>query len=157
MITMKGPTKRLERLGTQVEAAGRVLPDRISRAVERQVLPLIEEGYRSRTDPYGQSWAQPKAGNKPMEITGKLRKAYEVIRVISGLRWTIYASNNARAKSGGAFYGNILQYGFRHKGGSIVEPRRQVPITQRLSQRWAQRMQDAAKREGVAWAQGVGK
>ncbi len=157
MMKMTGPTKRLERIGNRIDAAGRDLPDRISRAVERQVMPLIEEGYRTRTDPYGSPWAKPLAGNKPMEITGKLRKAYEVIRVISGLRWTIYASNNARAKSGGAYYGNILQYGFRHKSGTVVEPRRQVPIRQRLSQRWTQRMQDAAKREAVAWAQGMGK
>jgi hypothetical protein len=152
MMTMRGPTARLESIGYKIGASGHDLLARVSRAAESEVMPLIQQGYNTRTDPYGRPWPFPIAGNKPMERNRKLRTSYEVIRTISAARWTVYAINKARAKSGGAYYGAILQHGFMHRGGKYVEPRKQVPDKEQHAQRWESRIYAAGKREGQTWA-----
>lgn len=160
MMTMKGPTARLERIGLRIGRAGQELPDRISKAVEKRVPQLIEGGYQTRSSPYGTPWPKPKAGNPPMERTGKgggkLRKSYEVIRIVGGLRWVVWASNKARSK-GGAYYGGILQKGFTHYRGGFVAARKQVPDTKQLPPRWAGPLRQDVEREGQQWAREVGR
>lgn len=156
MMTMRGPTAQLNKLAAMLARAGQDLTARVSQAVEHEVMPLIQQGYNTRSDPYGKAWKPPLAGNAPMERKGaKLRKSYEVIRTISAGRWTIYAMNKAQAKSGRVYYGAILQRGFTHRSGTYVEPRKQVPDKKSPALRWAQRLRAAAKREGVAWAHEV--
>jgi len=154
--SMRGPTARLERFAARLDGVVVAVLDRVSGAAEKAVPGLIEKGYASRTSPYGTPWPQPKAGNKPMERNGKLRKSYEVIRLVSGKRWMVWASNNARSK-GGAYYGAILQKGFRHHWGSYVAPRKQVPDAGKLPPRWAERLRDVAQREGDRVLAGVGR
>jgi hypothetical protein len=156
VMTMRGPTAKLERFAAMLARAGQDIPARVSQAVEHEVMPLIQQGYNTRSDPYGKSWKPPLAGNPPMERKGaKLRKSYEVIRLISAGRWTIYAINKAQAKSGRAYYGAILQHGFVHRGGTYVEPRKQVPDKAQRARRWELRMRAAAQRAAISWAREV--
>jgi len=106
---------------------------------------------------YGIAWPRPKAGNQPMERNGKLRSHYEVVSLLSGRRWYVWASNKARSK-GGAYYGAILQKGFTHyRSGLFVVPRKQVPDTKELPARWAQPIRETGQREGQQWAREVGR
>lgn len=150
MMTMKGPHARLAKIGAFIAAAPERLPDRVSREVERAVLPLIKAGFATSSDPYGKAWAQPKAGNKPLVRTGKGKRSYEVIRLVSGGRWVIVVSNNARSR-GGRYYMGILQAGFRHRGGSFVAARKQVPEGQNVG-RWKEPLTVAGIRGGAEWA-----
>lgn len=153
--TMRGPTKRLERIGNRLERAGEEVPDKISAAVEPQILPLIEGGYKTRSSPYGTPWPEPVAGNEPMEIDGKLRRSYAAIRLMSSMRWIIYVSNDARSKDG-AYYGGILQAGFKHwQTGKFIEPRKQVPDKGDVAPRWAVALYVAGRRASQAWARSM--
>lgn len=152
MFRMTGPTMRLESIARMMQTAGIELPAAVSRAVEREVMPLIQQGFHSRTDPDGKPWKKPKTNNPPLERNGRGRRSYEVIRTIHQGRWAVMASNKARAK-GGAYYMAILQKGWRDRGGGINEPRRQVPEGRALPERWFRRLQAAAKSAGTRWLQ----
>jgi hypothetical protein len=131
--------------------AGAQMPAVVSRAVEREVMPLLQQGFNSRTDPAGKPWKKPKRGNPPLEINGKGRRSYEVIRTIHQGRWAVMASNKAKARSGGAYYMAILQKGWRDRGGGQNEARKQVPEGKTLPARWWQRLQPAGRSAGTTW------
>lgn len=149
-MTMRGPTARLAGIAAFLGRASADLPSMVSRSVENEVMPLIQGGFNSRTDPYGESWPRPVAGNLPLQLSGKGRRSYEVIRVLSGSRWTIMASNNAQSKEG-AWYMAILQHGFISRSGTRVEKRKQVPDAKRLSSRWTDRLRAGARRGAAEW------
>ena len=147
---MTGPTARLGRLADVLAMAGAQMNAIVSRAAEREVMPLIQQGFATRTDPYGKAWAKPKTPNPPLERSGKGRQSYEIIRTLHQGRWAVMASNGARAKSGGAFYMAILHKGWRDRGGGQNAPRKQVH-ERAMAPRWFQRLQPACRKAGTAW------
>jgi len=146
-------TGRLISLGRQLARAGTDVPAVASRAAEREIMPLVQEGYNTRTDPMARGWLKPKAGDLPMERSGRLRRSYEVIRTTQGGRWAIFLVNAARSR-GGAFYGALLQRGFTSRGGTAVAPRKQVP-ERVLTPRWDARLRQSIRRALVRWAGGL--
>lgn len=155
MFRMTGPTPRLAKIGAFIQEAGRRLPELVARETEREIMPAIQEGFARRSDPYDVSWPKPKAGNPPLERTGQGRRSYQVIRSKRGSRWVVLVMNLARAARSGVYYMGILQAGFVHWRSRMMQlPRRQVPDTQRLPTRWAERMKSAARRADRAWRMG---
>ena len=145
-------TARLAKIATFISEAPKRLPELVAREAEAEVMPAIQEGFIRREDPYGVGWPKPKAGNPPLERTGQGRRSYQVIRSKRGTRWVVLVMNLARAARGGAYYMGILQAGFVHWRSRMMQlPRRQVPDTQRLPPRWAQRFKAAARRADRAW------
>lgn len=145
-------TQRLAKIAAFIREAPQRLPELVARETEREIMPAIQEGFNRRQDPYGVSWPKPKAGNPPLERTGRGRRSYQVIRSRRGTRWVVMVMNLARAERSGVYYMGILQAGYVHWRSRMMQvPRRQVPDTQRLPPRWADRLRSGARRADRVW------
>jgi len=144
-------TNRLARIGAFIAQAPFRLTEQLAKETEREVMPLIQEGFMRREDPYGVRWPKPKAGNPPLERTGAGRRAYQVIRSIRGGKWAVLVMNLARSRDG-YYYMGALQRGYVHwRSGMMIMPRRQVPDTRTMPDRWRYRFKAAARRADSAW------
>lgn len=136
-ITAK-PTTALKRLALRLREAPkriqRIAASNIAAAVEE----LIDEGFQTRTDPYGAKWARPKGGGTPMERTGRLRRGFRVKVVPGGVGFSIEVTNKAD-------YAQFLQ-----KGTGAVEARKMVP-DRAMAARWKRRIDDVYEAAIEEW------
>jgi hypothetical protein len=143
MFTFSSNDQFLRRLAQRLREA----PDRIHRDMERRVREtaeeLLEEQFASGRNPYGQPYPPPKDGHlPPMVRTGRLRRGLRV--VVSSSADGISLSVQSEAP-----YAQYLQSGTRR-----MAPRRIVPGTTVLAERWRQRLQAACTESVRAWMEG---
>lgn len=86
-----------------------------AREIQAEVAKQIDQGFQTKSDPYGSKWLPPKDGNPTMERTGALRRGF-VVRVVSnGVGLSLEITNRED-------YAKWLQ-----AGTSKMVPRKMVP------------------------------
>lgn len=125
------PSTELRQLALRLREAPRRIQELAARRLRTAVLDLIEEGFQSKTDPYGTAWKPPKDGGPTMDRTGKLRRGFdvEVVPSASGAGLSLRITNSQA-------YAKWLQ-----RGGAHLEPRRMVPDA-RTADRWRRRFDE---------------
>jgi len=104
----------------------------MSQKMAAESLRLIDQGFTSRTDPYGEGWRPTKRPNPVLEETGQLRHGWTVDHI----------------GANGFQLSNATEYAKFHQGGTkTLVIRRMIPTTTRgLGPIWGPRLREIAMR-----------
>lgn len=108
-------TTALRQLAINLRQAPKRIQMAAAREIQAEVAKQIDQGFQTKSDPYGSKWLPPKDGNPTMERTGALRRGF-VVRVVSnGVGLSLEITNRED-------YAKWLQ-----AGTSKMVPRKMVP------------------------------
>lgn len=71
----------LRQLALHLREAPKVIQARAAAEIKTKVEELVDQGFATKTDPYGKKWQPPKDGGPTMERTGDLRRGFRVLIV----------------------------------------------------------------------------
>ncbi len=120
---------QLKGLSAQLKDFGTVKRTLIE-GLAQETMTLIQEGFQTSTDPYGQPWvADKKGGHSPLQATGALRSGFTVTQGATG--FTI--SNDAPGFAA-------------HNFGWVKIPKRQMlpDSIKGLPEAWSKRLESSA-------------
>jgi hypothetical protein len=149
-----GQFRELEEFAERIGRAPNVMK-RVSEQCAEETIELIREGWDQHRDPYGKPWPAPKlTDNNPLEVHGHLKGGWFKRQVDAG-RFTVANARDYAAKlqRGTGLYGPNKQRiypvrarALRLPNGMFVrsikglKPRRMVPNSGRLPERWRLRL-----------------
>lgn len=136
------PSTELRQLALRLREAPKRIQELAARRLRTAVLDLIEEGFQSKTDPYGAAWKPPKDGGPTMDRTGRLRRGFDVEVVAAGTGVSLRVTNTQE-------YAKWLQ-----RGTSRMEPRRMVPDA-RAADKWRRRFDEVYAAALEEWYRSV--
>lgn len=138
------PSTELRQLALRLREAPKRIQALAAKRLRAVALDLIDEGFQSKTDPYGAAWRKPKDGGPTMERTGKLRRGFrvEVVASSSGVGLSLRITNQQD-------YSRWLP-----SGTSRMLPRRLVPDA-RAADRWRRRFDEVYAAALEEWYRSV--
>lgn len=131
-------TSALRQLAINLRQAPKRIQMAAAKEIQAEVARQIDQGFQTKTDPYGSKWQPPKDGGPTMERTGALRRGF-VVRVVSnGVGLSLEITNRED-------YARWLQ-----AGTSKMVPRKMVP-DRAMPSAWKEIFTRAYDRAIAAW------